>query len=74
MPKEHSTQKGGRPLVLSADRFTERSEIDGTESYFEGVRVVLELPQNFDLEKHSRTVLGSIKDAMNLFTREADAE
>lgn len=70
MGEQHSEQKGKRPLILSADRFTERTEFDGKETYFEGTRITIELPREFDFEKEGKRLLRSIKSAANLFTRE----
>jgi hypothetical protein len=74
VPKEHSSQKGARPYVLAADRFTERTELDGTETYFEGTRITLELPRDFDFDRCSKQLLARLKEAFNLFTNEPEGE
>jgi hypothetical protein len=67
--REHSTRKGARLIVLSTDRFTERYGDD----YFHGIRITLEFPQSYDLEKYGNMVLKRIKEACKLHEDGTDA-
>jgi hypothetical protein len=69
--EEHSKQSGSRPLVLSAELFTEHDYETGERRT--GTRITIELPKGFDwgrvndVSKDAARLLRDIRSAANIF-------